>query len=369
MRLSDILKKTSSNPPAATPQVQNIPVQQQKISLAMSKNFIPELKTAAALPEFPLAEAEHIYSGLITEVKNMLHAVSKGQVYDSDFSSISKLVESLPAAMDALALISDKATPDTYLYGHMANVCIYAAITGAALGYTKNQLEQLALAALLDDIGMIKFLDVAQRPVKFSTNEHNIIKRHIFAARDMIGKFGGIPSSMRSTMSNIITQTHERQNGSGYPEGLIGSSIATQSKIIAVCDVYEALTHPRAYRQRIIPHEAVKTIIGLSEDSLDPDIVKTFVNSISLYPPGTYVRLNSDEIAKVIRTNPQMPTRPVVKIVLTPDGRKETEQKTVNLADNPMLFIKEPLDETKLNIQDKKLLLELKAMRWWVKGI
>jgi len=112
----------------------------------------------------------------------------------------------------------------------------------------------------------------------------------------------------------------------------------------------------------------MKMMIRASGSDFDTDILKAFIEKISLYPPGSYVRLNSDEIAKVVKVNPGLPTRPVVKCVANGKGQKISENKIIDLAANSVICIKEAVDETRLELTDKRLALELKAVRWWVKN-
>ncbi len=110
-------------------------------------------------------------------------------------------------------------------------------------------------------------------------------------------------------------------------------------------------------------------MIEQHEKSFEPGIVKTLIEALSLYPPGSFAQLSSGEIGRVIFTNPGLPTRPKVKILIDARGASLPGPKVVNLATQPILYISDAVDETKIQTTDQRLMLELRAQRWWVKGL
>jgi hypothetical protein len=110
-------------------------------------------------------------------------------------------------------------------------------------------------------------------------------------------------------------------------------------------------------------------MISTADINFDAAMLKSFIEIISLYPLGSYVRLNTDEVARVTGVNRGLPTRPKITIITDPAGNRMAAPKLADLAASPMLFVKEAVDETKLKLADKKLMLELKAIRWWVKSL
>ena len=105
------------------------------------------------------------------------------------------------------------------------------------------------------------------------------------------------------------------------------------------------------------------------ENDFDPSVLKALIETLSLYPPGSYITLNTGEIGRILGTNPGLPTRPRHKLVATEKGMRPTESRRINLAVSPVLYIVDAVDETKINLADKRLSLELRAQRWWVKGL
>ena len=115
---------------------------------------------------------------------------------------------------------------------------------------------------------------------------------------------------------DAVTCHHEKHDGTGYPRGLKGNDIPVFSKIIAVADVYDALTSFRSYRDPMRPPaNAIELIMSEAETSFDLDIVKAFIKRIELYPIGTVLHLSDKRIGVVVGN--RNPMRPAVKILDT----------------------------------------------------
>ncbi|MHB9099606.1 MAG: HD-GYP domain-containing protein, partial [Syntrophales bacterium] len=132
---------------------------------------------------------------------------------------------------------------------------------------------------------------------------------------------------------------HERENGQGYPSGLKGEQISEYAKIIGICDSYEAMTHDRPHKKAAAQYISVLQLAGSKDMLFSPHIVKIFLDEITLYPIGSYVRLNNKAVGVVVETNPGNPMKPTLRIVVDGHGRKATETKLINLAENSILTI------------------------------
>lgn len=359
MRLSDILKKTGSQPPPQPPKAEIKP-RPQKPSKTLDLSIATKI---------PVLSPETVYNKSINEIKAVLGSVEKDLPYEEKIEAVQELTELIEDGNEEITTLADKATPDIYLYSHSVNVCIFALLLGKQLGFKEDELRRLGYSAFLHDLGIIRSISVAQKKGRLTSSEFGIIKKHSQQGQEFVPLLRGLPDDMRDGIADAIIHIHERCDGSGYPHGKKCKEIHPFARALAVTDVYEALTHPRPYRDRYIPHEALKLMIKASETDFDPDMLKAFIKKISLYPPGSYIRLNTDEIARVVKLNPDMPTRPVVRVLVTPKGQRMTEHKETDLSTLPQVFIKEAVDETRLDIPDKRLALELKAVRWWVKGL
>ncbi len=358
MRLSDILKKLQ----------QTVPEQQQTLNDSKPLQQLPT--EHKKLAETEKLDVEKIYSESIICIKKLFKEINtqKTKISVSKiFESVRNIAWLVDQNNQEILLYAYYSTPDVYIYGHSVNVGIYSGVIGKAKGFSFDELKELILCGLLHDIGMVRVLNIAQKPAKLTEPEFEEIKKHSEYIKEEISKLE-FPFELQQKLISVITQVHERADGSGYPNGLQLDDIHLYARIISVADVYEAMTHPRPYRDRILPHNAIVALVEQSKNQLDTQIIKLFVDRISIFPVGSYVKLNTGEIARVISTNISLPVRPVVKVVLTEEKVAPSQPKIIDLKENSQISIVEAVDETKIDTKDKKLLLQLKAARWWVKS-
>ncbi|MBN1823208.1 MAG: hypothetical protein JW803_02695 [Endomicrobiales bacterium] len=370
MRLTDILKKASqpqSQPPKpeAPPKIQQKVPQEDRITIkeAMKKEEIASEKRT------PVLKAEDTYSKAIIEIKNVINLSEKNAPFTGKIECVEEIIDLISANNDEILILADRATPDIYLYGHCVNTCIFSVFLGKSLMLPKEKLLSLGFCAILNDIGMSKYLNLASKKEKLTESELSMLKKHPVTGQEIVQHMTEFAEDVKTLILDVMVQKQNNFSDGFRSNSVAGADIHEFAKIIAVADVYEALTHPRTHRDRLLPHDALKTMITGSDQEFDNRIIKVFIDSLSLYPPGSYVRLNTDEIAKVTGLNTGLPTRPKVKVIVSAENKRLSEIKTVNLSSTPMIFIKEAIDETKLDLADKKLMLELKAARWWVRGI
>ena len=361
MRLSDILKKNSQNSQGQTPAPQTGNPQP-----ASPPNEIPQTPSVFRPPEEhnSLAAAEEAYAKAITEIKNIINNAEKGITCSSPIESVPVLVDLIDNDNTEILIFADRATPDIFLFGHCVNLCIFSLFLGKGFDLPREKMLSLGFCALLSDIGLSK-TDNEQKNIPEGVS----LKKHGLNAQDIVKKLPGLTEDIRKLILDVMIQKQTRKIFAVSTDSINGNDIHDFARIIAVADAYETLTHPRPGRERALPHEALKTMISSAEQEFDSETIKLLIERISLYPPGSYVKLNSDEIGKVVGLNKGLPTRPKVRVMVDATSQRIAERKVIDLASNPMIFIKEPIDETRLNLPDKKLALELKAARWWVKGL
>ncbi|OGS27571.1 MAG: hypothetical protein A2297_06290 [Elusimicrobia bacterium RIFOXYB2_FULL_48_7] len=371
MRLSDIIRKKTGQQPLDAKDVRKEP---QFIPSPRAPQE-PQTQETEQAPQVQVQDiqkldsAEQVYSEAIDNVKKFLVNVEKNKLDINPLLNVARKITALAVAgNEELLVLCSHTTPDLYLYSHCANTSILTANLGYAMGYSSDDLEKMTLCALVHDAGMIKIVSISEKPSKISQRDFNEVKKHVAFTKELLNNVNMSPQ-MRVLVNSVVSQVHERKDGSGYPKGLAGEETNVYAKIIGVADVYEALTHPRAWREATLPHEALKKMIDIAEAEFDINMVKLFIEKISLYPIGSYVRLNSEEIARVVGSNPGMPTRPKLRVIVDSENKRVLGQKFIDLGTNSIFFITEPVDETRLRLTDKKLTLELKAKRWWVKNI
>lgn len=201
---------------------------------------------------------------------------------------------------------------DEYTFEHSVNVCILSLIMGMALNYSKKDLKVLGTGALLHDIGKTKVPEkILNKPDILTDFEYQEIKKHSLIGYDMVKNIKGI----QEEIAWIVRDHHERYDGKGYPNGIVKDSIHIFPRIVAICDVYDALTSNRVYRKGIPSRQAIEYLISMGNHQFDYKLVRIFLKQICIYPTGTLVRLATGEEALVVKNYEDWPTRPVIEVV------------------------------------------------------
>ncbi|MPN11539.1 Cyclic di-GMP phosphodiesterase [bioreactor metagenome] len=152
--------------------------------------------------------------------------------------------------------------------------------------------------------------DILNKPGRLTNDEYEQIKKHCQLGGDYLRKNWEIPVE---SVVGVLTH-HERCDGSGYPYGLPLNKQTIEGKLIAICDVYDAMTSERPYRASLSPSEAIEHIIGNSGTMFDPELITIFIKKIAPYPIGSRVVLSNGIKATVVRNYPKGLTRPMVEI-------------------------------------------------------
>lgn len=249
---------------------------------------------------------------------------------------VERLLEQILASGDILHHLSDIRTIDDYTFSHCVNVAVYSLVTGIGLGLRQDALRELGTGAILHDVGkLLVDQEILQKPSSLNLDEFAEVKRHTELGHELVRSVKGITPAAAS----ISLNHHERMDGSGYPRGLSGDSIPLNARIVAIADVYDALTSDRVYRHREEPHKAIDYITEKIGTHFDPAVADVFVRHLAHYPVGTAVILNSGQKGLVARQNIQAPHRPVIRVVVAADGRLLKTHEEVDLTCHPTLRI------------------------------
>lgn len=217
-----------------------------------------------------------------------------------DFTEISSMLQTINN-------IKDK---DKYMYQHSINVAIYSSFIGRWLGLDESTLKKLIYSALLHDIGKTRITkEILKKPGRLNDQEYKKIKEHPVYGYNIIKK----NKYLSHSIALGVLQHHERENGSGYPLGVTGEKIHIFGKIIAVADIYDAMTSNRVYKARESALKVIEEMLSDSFHTLDPKIVRVFVNGLTDFYIGSTVILNNGDVGEIITINPSYPTKPLVK--------------------------------------------------------
>lgn len=278
---------------------------------------------------------EVIREEIVTEIKVKIKSIMTAPSIkiSVDGKKILELVDKLLSNIlqnDIIILsLSDIRSIDDYTFSHSVNVCILSLITGITMGIKGDNLKELGIGALLHDIGKIMVSEeILKKPSCLSQNEFEEAKRHTVHGYEILKNSPNINPIAR----DIALYHHERVDGSGYPYGLKGSEIPLNSRIVAVADVYDALTTDRVYRKKMLPHEVIDYMYSLSNKHYDKTVLDAFTKHVAHFPIGTAVLLNTGEKGLVSRYNPQFPNRPIIRVVMDEAGKMLVNHKEVDLS-------------------------------------
>lgn len=295
-----------------------------------------------------IKEIEQLYDYSVISLKKIMEDAREGKSVEGKdvFVLAQVLINALTIEYDTLlTLVNTKPyEKDKDFHAvHAVNVAALTTNIGLSLELDRDKLTDLGTAALLHDLGMLIIpQEIILKPEKLTTKEYDLIKMHPAYGLKILRNFHGLPE----ITSDVISQHHEKIDGTGYPEGKKGDQISKYAQIVGIAETFEALTHPRPYRtQTTIPSEGVKIIVTEESKSYQREILKAFLDYISFFPVGSFVLLNTNEIAKVISINRKFPLRPIVDIVLDANKEPLERTKTIDLSKSPPLYIEKGVDE------------------------
>lgn len=276
-------------------------------------------------------------------IKNAMESIRYGNSLDVKpiRNSVSKMIDELMEVKDTMINLQDIKIIDQYTFCHSVNVCVLSLITGISMGYDEEKLKELGIGAMLHDVGKTRIpIEILNKPGGLTDEEFEIIKKHTNIGYEILKK-----SNMLSTYASYIALTHhERYDGKGYPLGLKGNEVHEFARIVSVADVYDAITSDRVYKRRIKINEAVEYLIGMGDHQFDYNIVRNFIEHVTIYPPGTCVLLNTGDKAIVVDINRKYPNRPIVRILADREGQIPKEPVEIDLTTNNTYIISDIID-------------------------
>ncbi|MBN1882202.1 MAG: HD domain-containing protein [Deltaproteobacteria bacterium] len=295
-------------------------------------------------------QAEDILSRLHTSLTDMYNQVRNGDA--PDFSLMESLTAEFISSMDTFENYYMLRAYADYDYTDLAQSAIWTTLfttkIATRMGIPEPQKTNCALCGLFHDIGLMLIPDeIVQKTTPLSKSERDLLRSHPKLAYDLVNS----ADSHYTYLAETIYQEHEFIDGTGYPQGLTGKQIGLYAKIIMVADTYDALTHTRAYHDRKIPLIAIKEIIDTRAKKYDTRVLKAFLEEITLFPVGCYVKLNNHETGRVIGSMGGSHFRHVVEILFDSNGDPLGIPRTLDLMKSPLLYIVEGIDERTLDIE------------------
>ncbi len=345
VRLSDVLGP-DGNPKAPPPKEE-----QATPEIAPPFSLPPSPAISQKILPSPMQTGEvALYQEALNWIRKKFEEAEKGPIPDlaGGQEVIDRIISVLKMGGESLLTLTFSWSEEDYLYPHSVNVSIFSIKVGMGLRLNDGELRQLGLAALVHDLGMAKVPKaLTEKAASLSDEEMEIVKKHPIYTVQVLENM----KDLDRVILDAISHQHERLDGTSYPRGLREDQVTEFGGIIAIADVYEALTHSPPYRKRHAPDEAMKLIaysMGSQFKASLIQILKALVRELSIYPIGSYVQLNTKEIGRVVKVNKNFPLLPVLDIYLDGSGNRLSEIKRIDLAQEPLVHIKRPVDVSEI---------------------
>jgi HD-GYP domain-containing protein (c-di-GMP phosphodiesterase class II) len=214
---------------------------------------------------------------------------------------------------------------DDYTLNHSVNVCILAIALGRRLGLEKHELTDLGISAFFHDYGKMEIpKEILDKPGKLEAEERALMECHSQIGAQKLLRLKEV-SPVPVGAINVAIEHHVREDLTGYPRYHKKKTISLFSKIVRMCDIFDALSTPRPYRDKTFTRdEVLRMMMAESGDGFNPILLKVFVQMLGLYPVGTLVQLDTKELAIVFEPNPDpaLALRPKVKMITDREGHK-----------------------------------------------
>jgi HD-GYP domain-containing protein (c-di-GMP phosphodiesterase class II) len=261
----------------------------------------------------------------------MFHDARLGQALDTSqcrpiVDEITQSVRRNPGAIVSLARLK---TSDDYTYMHCVAVCALMVALARQLGLSESEARFAGLAGLVHDVGKMRMPpEILNKPGSLTEAEFATMKRHPEEGHALLVEADGA----NEVALDVCLRHHEKMNGTGYPDGLVGEEISLFARMGAVCDVYDAITSDRVYKKRWDPASSIQKMSQWSRDGhFDDRVFQAFVRSVGIYPIGSLVRLSSGQLAVVIDQSPDHLLQPTVKALMTWEDRLPCAPEIIDL--------------------------------------
>lgn len=252
-----------------------------------------------------------VFDNVETGVKEQLESLTNGEPINAKnmLASTEVLMGSLRLKSELFTYMNHLKSEDSHTYVHSINVSMLCNIFGQWLKMSKSEIDELTLAGLIHDIGKTQIDNsILNKPGRLTEEEFDEMKKHAQLGYDLIRD-----QDLSEKIKLSVLMHHERNDGTGYPLGLKGESIPDFAKIIAILDVYDAMTSSRSYHKKFSPFKVIQMFEQESYGYLDTKYLFIFLENIAHYYLGETAKLSDGTEAKIVFIHNTSPSRPIVQ--------------------------------------------------------
>jgi putative nucleotidyltransferase with HDIG domain len=278
-----------------------------------------------------MARAEKICAQARQAVTSMFQEARMGKAVDA--GNARKLTEEISDSVtrnpSALISIARLKTADDYTYMHSVAVCALMIALARQLELGDELQHRLGIAGLLHDLGKAMVpLEILNKPGKLSDEEFRIMKSHPEEGFKLLQGSDGVDE----IVFDVVLHHHEKTEGLGYPKGLKDGEISLYAKMGAVCDVYDAITSNRPYKDGWDPAVSLRKMAEWTKGHFDPAVFQAFVKSLGIYPIGSLVRLKSGRLGVVVAQSSKSLLAPRIKVFFSTRGNARIPPELIDLS-------------------------------------
>lgn len=242
---------------------------------------------------------------------------------------IDAMIDSITRNPSAMAWVIEMRRKGEYVYQHALACSVWAATFGRHLGLERAEVRDLAIGALLCDVGKVRLESrILDRAGPLTPEEMDHVRRHVVESERIVAEAEGMPPAVRL----IVANHHERHDGTGYPRGIRGADIPVGARIAGLVDSYDAMTSERPYAASRSPHQAVMELYETRDRLFQAELVEQFIRVCGIYPTGSLVELSDGTVGVVTAINSMRRLRPCVLLLLDEEKRPLAEFRNVDLS-------------------------------------
>jgi len=307
-----------------------------------------------------MATIKGLYNDAVSAAADVWESAATESTPDATVARtmIDGLAQAVAQNRTALLALTTLKNYDNYTFTHMVNVSILTMGQARGLGIDGPLLRELGLAALMHDIGKVRTpIEILNKPDKLTDAEFAIMKRHVLDGAEMLRQTPDIPA-----LAPVVAfEHHLRTDGTGYPHGVRRVSLNVGTMLCSIADVYDAMRSQRLY-QAAFPTDRILEVLKRNDGKqFDQHLVRRFVQLVGIYPAGNLVRLNTGDVAVVVKAYAPDPYRPRVRVLFDRHAKRLDLAYELNLwdaSDDPQrpASIVAPLDPAPFDVDPLMLM-------------
>lgn len=296
-----------------------------------TQRFDASTRYASAVPmDTELPHAHEAWDNATAMLDRIFEDVTSGRELSAEHveKAVRPLVASVLRNVDAFFWVEGLRGHDSYSYRHAISCSALAAAFGRHMGFAEETIISMAAGGLLMDVGKTRLpRELLEHPGPLAPGEMDTVRSHVHEGTAILANSRIVDPDVL----DIVRHHHERYDGSGYPERLMGSQIPLPGRMLGIVDTYDAMVSPRPFRAAVSRHAALRRIYAERDQLFQDELVEQFQVCMGVYPTGSLVELSTGEIAVVMAQNQARRLRPRVVLLSTPLKQRVNDFQVIDL--------------------------------------